>query len=207
MTNRRNNSQSDQGLSEDMITKICKQQTESISKHLDGKFAKMDQAINMFMEKVNENCKKIDKLEVTQDENEQQARLNNLRIYGIPEPENETQEQTEHQLLKMFKNKLKLDIKTSDIDRCYRIGVHKRDITRPIFVRFISFKNRSSVFQNKKMLKNTGFVIKEDLTRIRSSLLKKAVEKYGTKNVWTQNGKVFYSSNNRKCVINPGDEL
>nr|CAI5862648.1 unnamed protein product [Callosobruchus analis]CAI5865949.1 unnamed protein product [Callosobruchus analis] len=47
------------------------------------------------------------------------------------------------------------------------------------------------VYNKKKMLKGTRMVIKEDLTARRLKIVKTASDKYGFKNVWTVNGKIF----------------
>nr|CAH7713345.1 unnamed protein product [Callosobruchus chinensis] len=46
-------------------------------------------------------------------------------------------------------------------------------------------------YNKKKMLKGTRMVIKEDLTALRLKIVKTASDKYGFKNVWTVNGKIF----------------
>lgn len=58
-----------------------------------------------------------------------------------------------------------------------------------------------------RILKQTGLVIKEDLTQIRLEVLKKAIAKYGAKNVWTQNGKIYTFTSNRKKVIQSLDDI
>ena len=46
------------------------------------------------------------------------------------------------------------------------------------------------VFDKKKMLKGTGTVITENLTKKRYVLFQKCVEKYGRDKVWTLDGRI-----------------
>nr|CAH7741556.1 unnamed protein product [Callosobruchus chinensis] len=45
----------------------------------------------------------------------------------------------------------------------------------------------SILYNNKKLLKGTGYIMKEDLTAMRLRIVKEASDKYGFKNVWTLN--------------------
>ncbi|KAJ8982286.1 hypothetical protein NQ317_008015 [Molorchus minor] len=161
----------------------------------------MEQSISSLVKQVKNNAKKLDELEDVVDSNEQYARLMNLRVHGLKENERETSGMIEDALLKLFKTNLKIDVTPGEIDRCYRVGKYKAGSIRPVLIRFVSFNTRSKIFNNKKLLKQTGYVIKEDLTQARLDLLKKATEKYGVKQVWTQNGKICTYISNRKKVI------
>ena len=45
-------------------------------------------------------------------------------------------------------------------------------------------------------------VISEDLTAKRKSLLDEAIKKYSLKDVWTNQGKIYVTINNRIKIIN-----
>lgn len=47
------------------------------------------------------------------------------------------------------------------------------------------------MFRHKKLLKGTNITIREDLTKMRLSLLKEAVSHYSTKAVWTSDGVIL----------------
>lgn len=118
---------------------------------------------------------------------EQYSRANNLRIFGIVEVENED---TNAVVVEFLKFKLKLDINKRDIDISHRLpnknSGDKRP--RPIIVRFVNRFIRNQCFYQKKMLKGTKMIIKEDLTVRRATLLKNAAERFGIKSTWTING-------------------
>nr|CAH7731083.1 unnamed protein product [Callosobruchus chinensis] len=87
-------------------------------------------------------------------------------------------------------SKLNVDIDQGDIVAVYRVGQISSDWPRHIVVSFKSNVVKRKVFRNKKALKGSGIVMK-DLTLLRLNMVKEAAEKYGFKNVWTQNGNIF----------------
>ncbi|KAJ8914494.1 hypothetical protein NQ315_002766 [Exocentrus adspersus] len=62
-------------------------------------------------------------------------------------------------------------------------------------------KTKANIYKNKKLFKKTGFSIKEVLTRSNIDLMKKAIDKYGFSNVWSQNGKFYALANNARILI------
>lgn len=51
---------------------------------------------------------------------EQYSRRNCLRVFGIPEKENEDVEEL---LISVFNNNMKLNVEKSSIERCHRVGI------------------------------------------------------------------------------------
>ena len=62
-----------------------------------------------------------------------------------------------------------------------------------MIVKFTSYGGRKEVFSRKKQLKGSGITIKEDLTSRRRDALKRAIELYGLRNVWSSDGKILFS--------------
>lgn len=137
------------------------------------------------------------------DDLEQYTRRHNLRVFGVPEVEGED---TDIEVGKIFKDKLKLDIPLERLDRTHRVGRRPGPAAdgsprwRPIIVRFTSYRDRRSVFSAKKLLKGTGVVVREDLTSQRVEVLKTAVSRYGVRNTWTMDGRVHWVHNGVKGV-------
>lgn len=140
------------------------------------------------------------------DAHEQAARSLNIRIFGISEATNEDIRKV---TLELFTKKLKVSVKDSDIKRCYRVGVKNREADKPpaILVTFYSDVCRASVLKSRKELKHSGVTIKEDLTKVRLSLLNSAIEKYTYKNTWCLNGNIYVKCNNVVHRINNRQEL
>ncbi len=90
-----------------------------------------------------------------------QSRRSNLKFYGIPEEVNDTDDKTEHSILTIIMEKLRLNVDDMRIERCHRMG-WKGNQTRPIIVKFSFYKDRELVWMQKKNLKGTNIVLRED---------------------------------------------
>ena len=139
------------------------------------------------------------------DDYDQHSKRTCLRVFGLPETVGEN---TEDLVLKLCREDLKITIGPEDIDVSYRMGRKRQPVSdhavtrsqnkpiyRPVLVKFVSYKIRKLVFDNKKLLKGSGFVIRKELTACRLKLYKSAVEKFTIKNVWTIDGKVYFKYN------------
>lgn len=142
-----------------------------------------DEEINMLKEK----------LESRLDEQEQYGRRNNIRIFGIPEQENENTDQIVLDVAKRIQAKVDISL----IDRSHRVG-RRGEKPRPVIVKFTSYAARRAVFSVKKNLKGSGITIREDLTVSRLSLLKRSMEEYGNRNVWSIDGVIMIKIGNKK---------
>ena len=85
----------------------------------------------------------------------QYGRHENLRIYNIPEPdleENEEEDCTKY--IKEIGEKLNIPVTDADISRCHRLGKPRTDASnRPIICRFSSFDKKRAFIKNKKQLR------------------------------------------------------
>ena len=107
---------------------------------------------------------------------EQYGRRENLRIYGVPETNNNNDD-GEDVVLRNAKF-LQIDLKGMDIQRAHRLGKKTKYIERkprPVIARFASFKKRNEILFAKSKLKNSAefqnVFISEDLTPLRFKLL------------------------------------
>ena len=102
--------------------------------------------------KVNELQTEIDDMKSTIDEHEQYSRRNSLRISGIHE---ELNEDIVDVTLKFINKELGLvsPIDDHDIDRVHRLGPRRGAISRPILVKFATYRARQLlVYRNKAYL-------------------------------------------------------
>ncbi len=142
-------------------------------------------------------------VETKVDELEQYGRRNNLRIYGVQETKGED---TDDVVLNVAE-KMGVVLDATDIDRSHRIGKTSTQ-ARPIIVKFIGYGPRSSMFTNKKKLKDSKITVKEDLTACRLQVLKEAISKYGMKQVWSRDGIIKINVGNQRPVgVKTLDEL
>ena len=136
---------------------------------------------------------------------EQYTRRNSLRFYGIPENQSKgKQEDTDTVIQKVVQEKLGIKIEKADICRSHRIGgkPNSRDFPsnnnqpqprpRPIIVKFVSYNTRRRVFMNKRKLKGQKITIREDLTKANRDVLTSAIQKYGERNTWTMDGRIYF---------------
>lgn len=137
---------------------------------------------------------------------EQYQRRANVRVFGVPEMEGED---TDESVIELVKSKMNIAITKRDIDRSHRVGAKKtqRDEggssagetsnnqrPRAIIVKFMSYRVRAQILQGRSRLAKSGITIKEDLTQTRMSVLNKAIELHGLRNVWTIDGRVHWRS-------------
>lgn len=133
---------------------------------------------------------------------EQYQRRQCLRIFGIPEQDGED---TDNIAIDVA-SKIGVKLETCDIDRSHRVG-KKSDRPRPVIVKFISYRKRREVFQNKKQLKGSGITVREDLTQIRYKLLKDCITKFGVTNVWTIDGAIHVKNGDTKRIITRASDM
>lgn len=142
---------------------------------------------------------------------EQHGRRNNLRIFGVRETANE---KCDEMVIDLIKAKLGVQVLAPDIDLCHRVGVNRKQIgiaggnkPRALIVRFANARSREQVLQNRRQLKGSGYVIHEDLTKGRISVLNNAIKKYGKKNVWSWQGAIWIYVGNRRHRVTNAAEL
>ena len=110
-------------------------------------------------------------------------------------------EDIDQEIINIVKNDLGEEITIHDIDRTHRLGKRKLDnnVPWPIIVTRYNVRNR--IFKTKKKLKWKTVSITESLTKRRVVELKKAIEMYGFKNVWSQGGKILFSDVNDRNKV------
>ena len=119
---------------------------------------------------------------------EQYSRRNCLLIHGVP-PNTETS--TDDTAKQFFEEALGLDIAENDIDRSHRLG----RANGPIIIKFTRHNTKNWIYQNKKKLKGTKYLITESLTATRKNCLnqlKKLRDEKVVTAYWTLDGEIFY---------------
>ena len=166
----------------------------------------VDQAANATLEKVGQVVQSQALLQRYEtDRLEQYSRRWTVRITGLPEPPNETNEQLTDNLLNLFKD-CGTDVKAEDISVCHRNGPRKfRDqvnTKRPILCQFVSRNVKSDVLKRRKTLKTFGadendgpkyknVYLNEDLTPLRAKLHTIVREQPCIANTTTQHGRIL----------------
>ena len=78
---------------------------------------------------------------------------------------------------------------------------------RPIIAKLVSYRDRQVVFNSKRLLKESGFVITESLTKKRMSLLNEGRKTVGSKNIWTLDGHIHVKLDDKLYIINKLSDL
>jgi hypothetical protein len=186
-------------LSETNQKKLLEAITKAVNEVLVNYLHTLENTVERLAKTVERQAERIDSLE-------QYTRRNALRVYGVPEPEKGQREDTDKVLCEVFRQKMGVEVTAGEICRSHRLTSRqphnqRRDETgdggraypRPIIVKFSSYNVRRSVFRQKRKLKGSGIVIREDLTARNVKALKMAQKKFGNTNVWSLDGRIFYT--------------
>ena len=151
--------------------------------------------------------KSVEMLEDKVDELEQYSRRTCLLIHGVEEKAKEDVEKT---VMSILETKLEAGVTVNEVTRTHRLG-RKRDEQskkpRPIIVKFLSYRQRKKVFNNKKKLKGQGIVISENLTKKRYSLLQKCIDIHGKHNCWSLDGRIYCKTDGIITIVNKEVDL
>ena len=148
---------------------------------------------------------------------EQYTRRENFRISGVAVAPGETSAQTEKLALNLMKE-TGVTVTGDDIADCHRVG-RPRDGKQQIIVRFVNRKKRTEVMRNKKSLKTkeaySKIFINDDLTPLRTKLLKYVKTLHKVEKAWTIGGKIFcemkkipgHTDNTKPVTVESPDDL
>lgn len=164
---------------------------------LSSKIAVNTNVLEVLKEDRDKMAVKVRNLEIELEDAQNYSRRNCLLIHGVKE---ERGEKTDTKVLEIINKQLGVDITVNDIDRSHRIGKpdtnkkpktrNNKEKTRPIIVKFVSYRERSNVFYNKRKLKGEPISISESLTPTRYKLYQKCMTTFGKGNVWTIDGRI-----------------
>ena len=136
----------------------------------------------------------------TLDRQEQYSRRNCPLVHGVEENNNED---TDQEIIKIVKNNFGEEITIHDIDRTHHLGKRKLDknVPQPIIVKFTGYNVCYKIFKSKKKLKGKTVSITEIIRMRRVVELKTAREMHGFKNAWSQDSKILFSDVNDKNKV------
>jgi len=125
------------------------------------------------------------------EEQDQQRRSKNLLIFGVMEEE---REDTDLLVMHLAMRELGVYVSREDIEHTHRVGWPSscKQKPRAIMVKFTNCHTRRMVFNNKRKLKGSRLMVREDLTAHRVGLVRQAIARYGQGKVWTSEGTVFW---------------
>ena len=149
------------------------------------------------VERVRENMARLQAKLQTQhfdlDRQEQYSRKDSVRIYSIPEAEDERE--TNDIVVKLAKD-IGVNITTADLSVNHRLGRRGRGgKPRTIIAKFVRRQCKTDVMRNKKRLRDCqnyeNVYINDDLTTLRNKLVMEMKKDDNIKQVWTIEGRIF----------------
>ena len=77
----------------------------------------------------------------------------------------------------------------------------------PVIIKFLRRTQRNYIYAKKKILKSSGLVITESLTKRRLKLFEAARSAFPWRSAWIMKGNVYVFHNNRRQVIHDFDDI
>lgn len=182
-----------------------------MEKKIEEKFKQQSALIEELQSEVSKLHAENYKLMKYLDDQEQMARSKNLRIFGIEAGNSEETDHKEDLVTKitdLFTNKLNVPVRKIDIAKCHRIPNRTPNNKQSaVLVRLANYTIRENILKSRKLLKNTGVQIKEDLTKSRLKLFKKSIDLYTKDRAWVYNGNIYIKSDDKVCRVTTEQDL
>ena len=146
-----------------------------------------------------------------QDELQQEMKRENLRLSGLPENEEETEDVLIQKVCGVARE-VGVELQLADFSSCHRLGKPRSDgRPRQAIVRFLTRRKRDALYQARFNLKGKeaykGLFINEDLTSMRYAVLSRAKEAPHVTRVSTKFGNIIckLQTGEQKVLRNPDD--
>ena len=168
---------------------------------LESKFRGLDEGSKQLTQKIELLERENHQMRDSLDAMEQYSRRNTVRFLGVPcDDGSKMNEDMENSLLELVNNNSRVKLDHGHVDRCHPIGTLK-DGKRDFLIQFCNFRHRQELLANRRVLRESGVNVVEDLTRNRYQILKSARAMFGGKNVWTLDGVVNCRVQSKKYVL------
>ena len=149
------------------IQEIVQEDFSKIADKYEQRSTILESNVEMLKQHINVLKQLNDKLITSIDDLEQYGRRQSLRVYGVPQEDDETSESVVNKVHQIMKD-IECDIPINFIDRAHRVGKKRQDI----IVKFCSFRYRSQVYRARKKCKDVRIGL--DLTATKYTLFKDA---------------------------------
>lgn len=108
---------------------------------------------------------------------EQHGRKDSIRIVGMEDTsERESVEECVQKVVDLLNDKLDVGLCKDDINIAHRLGKFRRNKPRNVIVKLTRRRTNHDILHKRRKLKNTGYVIFEDFTKINLQILKEAYQ-------------------------------
>nr|CAI5827692.1 unnamed protein product [Callosobruchus analis] len=196
---------------DEFLNSLVKKVSDNVIKTLEARITTLEQKVKdnsaVILELKDEaNMLKYENEALSQkyDQLDQFTRSNNIRIFRLKE---KPQEDVTTEVINLLTSHLGVTINADDIYSCMRVGKKLNNTPRGILVKFLKPNIKRNIYKNKKMLKGSGVVIKEDLTENRLKLMDAAIERTTLRSVWSSDGTIYASKGGKVIVIKNKSDL
>ncbi|KAH7950623.1 hypothetical protein HPB51_028344 [Rhipicephalus microplus] len=117
-----------------------------------------------------------DVLQSCLDDLENRSRRKNLLVHGGILDSRESWQDSEEKTLAALSSATGKAITGNDVDRVHRIGTFSSSKTRPVIIKFRSFKMKEAILSDHAVLKTKDIAVSEDYSVATSQARKKLVE-------------------------------
>lgn len=122
---------------------------------------KNEEAITVLHSSVNELRRTVTNQQAALTNLEDRSRKNNMIIFGVPEPDNETNDDVRSKVLEeLFRGRLGVTVQTAE--RINRLGKKREQRSRPIIMKFRDYNEKIEVFKNCHKLKGSSVSLQND---------------------------------------------
>lgn len=131
--------------------------TKRINENTNEKFEKINQ-------KTQEIEQKLEKQELKLEFLERQLNKKNIIFFGLEKENEKHYQELEKKIVEFLKDKLRITCDNTELESIRRLG-KKGDNPRPIAVTFTTLGKKIQILNNKKLLDETSYYIKEDFSK------------------------------------------
>ena len=170
---------------------------EKVEEKLKEKTTELHSRLDMLVYENVQLKEEVENLKKTADEalqrsnyNEQYSRKNNVKIMGITESPDETEESLTDKVLHILSTKAKVNVNPYKIMALHRIP-GKAGMTKPVLLKLMNNSEKTKIMRKRKEMKGAGYKLVDDVTRSNSKLINKLLLHEKIDSAWYFNGSVF----------------
>ncbi len=165
-----------------------------------GLVGELKNEIAELKECIQEKDTKIQLMSTEIDELKQEQKRNSVKINGLPEANEDFEENTAEVVSNFITTKMDIPMLKWQIESVHRVGKKERGKNRPIVLRFLSHDKKIQVMKAKKKLRDPSarpgeqVYINDDLTEVRANIFKTARQAVKDKKIfstWVFGGRIF----------------
>ena len=192
-------------------TEVVKQVDEKLEEKIKDKVGEMTDRIDtLTLENVNMR-EEIDKLKTQIIENgniakgamqkanmnEQYSSKNNIKIMGVPEDGDETEDRLISNVCQILEQKAGVLLHGSKIMAIHRIP-GKVGMPKPVLLKLFNNNEKAKIMRKRKEMKHSGYRLVDDVTKENTKLINKLNEHKDIDSAWYFNGSVYGKTSDGK---------